>query len=83
VIFMTIAQLTADPNPISTIAFGPTPDDAGYSVGVNGVSRIEPYHENGEMAPVAWLAVFIGDTIIARVPARMVFIVYQPPGGMQ
>jgi hypothetical protein len=72
-----------DKRPISTIAFGPTANDAGYSVGVSGVSQIIAYAENGEMAPVAWFAVMIGNDIIARVPARMVMVVYQPPGGMQ
>lgn len=80
---MSAPQIVAESATISTIAFGPKPDDAGYSVGVNGVSLIEPYYENGQMSPVAWFAVYIGSFIIARVPAHMVFVVYQPPGGAQ
>jgi hypothetical protein len=78
-----IIQIPADPRPISTIAFGPTETDLAYSVGINGVSSITPYWENGEMAPVPWFAVKIGDDIIARVPAHMVFVTYQPAGGIQ
>lgn len=38
----------------------------GATVGMAGVTRIEPYEENGQMAPVTWLAVFRGDTVVAR-----------------
>lgn len=72
-----------DKRPISTIAFGPKVDDFGYSVGVSGVTAIVAYAENGEMAPVAWFAVMIGNEVAARVPARMVMVAYQPAGGMQ
>lgn len=80
---MSVTTTIDDKRLISTIAWGPTDMDAGYSVGVNGVTHIVPYHENGEYAPVVWFAVHMGAEIIARVPARMVMIVYQPPGGMQ
>ncbi len=72
-----------DTRTISTIAFGPKEDDFAYSVGVSGITSIVAYAEPGEMAHVPWFKVYMGADIIARVPARMVMVVYQPPGGMQ
>lgn len=30
------------------------PDDSASTVGVGGLLRIKPYHENGQMSPVLW-----------------------------
>ncbi len=44
----------------------------------NPVTKIEPYHENGQMAPVTWLAVWEGDQIVARLnTAHIAEIGYQ------
>jgi len=58
-----------------------------YRVGFCGISGgpparvtvIEPYEENGEMAKVTWFAVrgLNYNEIIARVPARLVQVVYK------
>lgn len=80
---MSITAIVQDTRAIATIAFSPGDTGFAYSVGTNGVSRIVAYWENGAMAPVPWFAVIIGDDIIARVPAQMVFVSYQPAGMMQ
>lgn len=80
---MSVTPIVLDPRTVATIAFSPGNDGFAYAVGTNGVSRIVAYWENGMMAPVPWFAVFIGDEIMARVPAQMVFISYQPSGTMQ
>ncbi len=42
------------------------------------ITKIEPYHENGEVAPVVWLLVWNGDVIVSRLnAAKMAEIVYQ------
>jgi hypothetical protein len=46
-----------------------THHDAGFrtrSVG-GGYDKIVPYHENGQMAPVLWFAVYKGDKIAHKV----------------
>jgi hypothetical protein len=45
----------------------------GYYVGLSGVTEIIPYIERGE----AWLAVYQGDHICARVPAKAMIITYK------
>lgn len=80
---MSVTIIAEDPRPVSTIAFGPTERDFAYSVGVSGVTLIKPYLEPGEMSFIPWFAVYIGDEMIARVPSRMVMVIYQPPGGLQ
>lgn len=80
---MSVTTTIDDKRLIAAISWGPTDMDAGYAVGVAGVTSIVPYHENGEYAPVVWFAVHIGTEIAARVPARMVMISYQMTGDMQ
>jgi len=44
-----------------------------YSVGGKaGITDIIAYDENGELAPVPWIAVYKGDFLFARMPARQV-----------
>lgn len=54
--------------------------DLGATVGHNGVTKIVPYTENGQMAAVVWLAVYAGDTIWKRLnAAHMAEITYKKP----
>jgi hypothetical protein len=46
--------------------------DSILKVGSSGVTKIEPYYENGEMAEVIWFAVWSGETITARVNGKYV-----------
>lgn len=53
--------------------------DYGATVGRFGVTRIEPYQEDGQMAPVTWLRVWKGDTLLARLnTAHVAEIRYVP-----
>ena len=47
----------------------------GWTVGKT-VTKIIPYQENGEMAPITWLAVYKNENIIVRIAARGVQIHY-------
>ncbi len=50
------------------------------AVGLRGVTKIEAYEENGEMAAVVWLRIWQGDHLYARIRAgAMSEIVYQEP----
>lgn len=54
----------------------------GATVGFQGVTRIEPYSETGQMANVTWLKVWKGDVLAARLnTALMVEIVYAEETG--
>ena len=52
-----------DKRPIKRIHF---PD--GGSIGVNRqcIEKIEPYHENGQMAPILWFAIYKKGKIFQR-----------------
>ena len=48
--------------------------------GANGVTKIVPYDENGEMATVTWFAVWKGEHLHSRLRAgAMESVVYQEP----
>lgn len=50
----------------------------GASVGYEGITAIEPYLERGQMAPVAFLRVWKGDYLAARLNcAHMAEITYK------
>ena len=38
----------------------------------DGFTKIEPYHENGEMAPIVWFAIVKNDVIVSRVNSKYV-----------
>lgn len=44
----------------------------GAAVGTNGVTRIEAYTENGQLALVTWLMVWKGDFLAMRLNAAHV-----------
>lgn len=50
--------------------------DDNYVVGHKGVTRIVPYDECGEMGLVPWVAVFAGERLWCRMPARDLKIYY-------
>jgi hypothetical protein len=70
--------LSSDERPIKGIYF-PAEGHAGWTVGHAGCTRIVAYDENGSMAHVPWLAVFVGDQISTRVPAEQVSVHYDVP----
>ncbi len=73
---MDFTQLADDQRPIRS-AWGED-GQTGASVGMRGVTKIKAYWETGQMAGVGWLAVYKGDTIVARLnAARLTEIVYE------
>jgi len=48
-----------------------------YIVGIDGVTKIDLYHENGQMGYVPWLAIYKGDFLYARMDASHMRIVYK------
>ena len=68
-------ELSRDPRPITGVWFHDQ-ENSGWAVGPR-VTKIEAYDENGQMANVPWIAVFNpDDTIIARIPADKVTVMY-------
>ncbi|KKN04352.1 hypothetical protein LCGC14_1098310 [marine sediment metagenome] len=63
-------------------AWSAAPHEVGATVGWpldDPVTKIEPYEENGEMAPVTWLRVWKGGHLVLRLNASlMVEIGYVP-----
>lgn len=47
------------------------PDETGASVGHDGVTKIVPYEERGQMSNVVWFAVYKGDIIWKRLNAAL------------
>jgi hypothetical protein len=44
----------------------------GYRLGHGGVTCIQPYDELGELAPITWFAIFVGDRVKFRMRADFV-----------
>ena len=73
---MSTNRIIDDKRPIIS-AWSDSPAEMGAQVGHKGVTWIEPYEENGQMAPVTWLRVWKGDKLAARLnAASMVEICY-------
>lgn len=68
--------LTKDDHPIIA-AYWLEEGPVGYRVGQNGVTKIEAYDENGDMAPTPWLAIFKGEKIVMRIAAANMSIHYE------
>jgi len=51
----------------------------GFEVGEDGITRIEAYKENGQMAHVPWIAVYREGELYKRIPARWLVITYDVP----
>ena len=68
-------QIVYDERPVSALYF--EGEGAGrIKVGESGVTAIVAYEEFGEMAGVPWFAIYKGDKIKERWPARMCGVVY-------
>jgi len=67
-------RILDDDTPINCIHF----DEARWSVYLHkdGITKIEAYGEAGEMAEVPWVAVWRGNEILYRFPARICRIEY-------
>ncbi len=61
--------LTKNPTAISSLVidYSQRVHDWNPMVGVNGITKIEAYDEPGQMAYVAWFAIYVGDAVIWRV----------------
>lgn len=70
-----VVQLVDDPRPIASVWFD-DPEGSHWKVGDSNITAIIPYYEKGQMAEVAWLAIYRGDNICSRVRADKVSIVY-------
>lgn len=78
------SEIMMDKRPITgawSLIFGNDDEEpTGATVGHNGVSKIEPYEENGEMSPVVWLRVWKGGHLHARLRVgAMAEITYKKP----
>lgn len=71
-----IPTIVQDDRPIKALYFNDAEDNF-LQLGTGTVKEFRPYEENGEMAPVTWIAVIdFNDKIARRIPARMVEIEY-------
>lgn len=62
-----------DDRPISAIY-----KESWYSrVGVDGVTKIIPYEEHGQMSWVTWFAIYKGDFLYQRIDGCGLLIVYK------
>ena len=76
---MPNTRIIDDARTIHSAWCGP-PYEVGATVGYKGVTRIEPYEENGQMAAVTWLQVWKSDTLAARLnTAHIAEIEYAEP----
>lgn len=71
-------ELSKDTRPIQVIVWPAFGNQRPLRLGHDGVTRIEAYDENGELAAVPWVAVFKGDDLVLRTAARHVFVSYEP-----
>lgn len=70
-----------DDRPIQAIYLPEAPESEFYTVGHDGVTKIEAIEENGEMAPVPWLEVYKREEVVMRSAARHWIIEYAASGG--
>lgn len=73
-----VPSILRDPRPIASVWFHGE-GAGGHQVGSAGCTRIAAYPENGEYAEIAWVAVYHGDHLKTRFPAKMVVVFYQDP----
>ena len=64
-----ILKTYEDPRPIKRIIW-PGDNEPSATTGENGIEKIIPYHENGEMAPIVWLAIYCNGEITQRVNSK-------------
>lgn len=68
-------ELTRDKQVIRAIR-GVHRDHFNFEVGQAGVTLIDAYDECGSMSNVPWIAVYVGEKIICRLPADAVAIYF-------
>ena len=73
-----IVRILDDKREISRIVF---PDLSVIGVGLNGITKISPYEENGQMACVTWLAIYKGEFLWQRVDSVGLSIQYKEGEG--
>lgn len=65
-----------DQRPIESLWAG----DAVYTVGINGVTRIECYREAGQGGYVPWFTVYSGSFLAVRLSGQSVILTYKGDG---
>lgn len=70
-----ILSMLHDERPIFSVSFHGA-DGGTFTVGRANVERIAAYAENGQMAPVPWIAVYKNGEIWLRIPAEQVQVEY-------
>ena len=69
-------RIIEDDRPIRSIWTG---TDWYYATEGEDITKIEPYEESGEMAPVLWFAIYRGDFLWARIRSNPETQVYYFP----
>lgn len=72
---MKIKTIVEDTRPIKYLSDDENQFDI-FCVGREGVTKIVPYHENGQMAPVVWFAIYKEDFLWQRIPAARLRVTY-------
>lgn len=71
-------ELARDRRKITEVWFPHGDEDAeGYRVGSGDITRIEAYEDHGPGDWLPYLAVYVDDWIIARIPAWQVVVIYE------
>jgi hypothetical protein len=73
---MKILTAYEDERPIHGVESIAHPEEHGWAVGVDGVTKIVIYAEFGQQAYVPWLAIYKGDAIAVRLDAAGMVIRY-------
>ena len=66
------AEMIRHNKPIDSVCY---PDDSAITVGILGVTAIEPYYENGEMAGVVWFNIWKGEFLWQKINSKHVAVV--------
>ena len=65
---MGFTEITKEQRPVLVLIM----ESRSWVLGVNGITKIEPYDETGEMACVPWFNVWQGERLICKVNAAFV-----------
>lgn len=68
--------MTRDKREILAVWDAHIEDGLGFRVGFNNVTKIQVYEETGHMAPIPWIAIYVNDELIYRVPTNNLIIEY-------
>ncbi len=78
-----IGSIVGDPRPIKSISWGEVYGDGWWKIGHKydeegrKITKIVSYEENGQSAPVPWVAVYSGDEVVARSDCAGATILYE------